>query len=351
MKSLAPREVLFTLFIISAFGIMGCQPIEKLAADQNSSSDVYYRLIYVIHGDANYLYHDEDGNGLQADEQKVAEAKEVARRARKGEVFIFHQKPERKILWLFPRKDRVFLHYRNGRLINREKYSPESSRKTLVAESRLYESHRSPQSSRNIFLYFGHKIPDDSKLPYHGSRPEAAFSDYLFTNGMQLFLADDQRFDLTVLSTCDNGTPRIAYRMSTVSRYLLASPQDLHLSHIDTRSLLQLEGSQKPVYDLAVSLAQETYNRLSKIMETSVTLSVYDLQSDNFFPLTQAYADYQSQLMDETVAQENIDCSGLPFWDKEFEATVPNVFYKPAAFGPHADKQSHSGWGCRPQLN
>ncbi len=336
------------LLLISILWLVGCHPVHKLSTDTPVDSEIKYRLIYIIHGDANYLYHNKDGLGLRADKQKMAEAKKIAKHAKKGEVFIFYQKPERKILWLFPRKDRLFLHYRNGRQINRKKYSPVASRETFIAESRLYSSSRSKQKLREIFLYFGHEIPEHSR-PYHNSRPEAAFNTYIFAEGLKQFLTDDQRFDLTVLSTCNNGTPQAAYRMLGVSRYLLASPQNLHLSHIDTHPLLKLEeDSDKPAYDLAVNLAQDTYSRLSKFLETSVTLSVYDLQSDDFFSLAKLYSDYQAGSTDQFIDQENIDCARLPFWDGEFEIEGPNVFYKPAAFGRNANQQTHSGWGCRP---
>src|SRR5699024_12401976 len=71
-----------------------------------------YTIIYVIHGDSDYLYHTIDGSPRQSDEHVLHEALQTARGAKHGNVFIFHQKPETKILWSFPKNDRHFFSYR-----------------------------------------------------------------------------------------------------------------------------------------------------------------------------------------------------------------------------------------------
>lgn len=52
---------------------------------------------------ANTVCHNESGRMRQADENVPEEATAVAKNAKQGDVFISHQHPERKILWLFPR--------------------------------------------------------------------------------------------------------------------------------------------------------------------------------------------------------------------------------------------------------
>ncbi|MBD3289753.1 hypothetical protein GF337_13180 [candidate division KSB1 bacterium] len=37
----------------------------------NEISDLKYTLIYIIHGDDSYLYHDKKGNSKNADEMKT----------------------------------------------------------------------------------------------------------------------------------------------------------------------------------------------------------------------------------------------------------------------------------------
>src|SRR5699024_11591552 len=86
--------------------LVGCQSSKGPLQASLNSKPVAYSIIYLIHGDADYLYHDTAGRPLQSDQQVLREAQKVARDATKGEVFIFHIRPEQKILWLFPRKDR-----------------------------------------------------------------------------------------------------------------------------------------------------------------------------------------------------------------------------------------------------
>lgn len=342
--------------ITAIFLFGGCKGPQEMTSDPSvnspsaDSSQISYRLIYVVHGDANYLYHNKKGEGLQADEQQMKEAKEVAQKAHNGEVFIFHQQPEKKILWLFPQKDRAFLHYQNGKLVQRKKYSPGSSDRSFVAEHQLYKKFRSPDSARSFFMYFGHEIPQQQNITYHQSRPDAKFDSDIFTKGMQSFLGKNEKFDLTLLSTCDNGTPLMAYQLQSLSRYMLASPQNLHLSHMDTQQILRLEETPDISIDsLADAIARQTYQRLADFIETEVTLSIYNLQyADSYLAtLSNAYRDYRQQESATQGERENTDCAELSFWDEELAPQEMSVFYKSSNFGRHANRKSHSGWGCQ----
>lgn len=351
------RPIYRALIFILVLGSLGCRNYQTLSTGQYSSPNVAadttqinYTLIYIIHGDANYLYHDEQGRGLQADEQQMKEAISVAREARHGEVFIFHLKPEKRVLWLFPKKDRVFLHYRNGKLLHRDKYSPNEDSQSFVSESRFYKKYQSENSARLFFLYFGHEIPNDKGVNYFHSRPEAEFNTGTFAAGLSSFLSKKERFDLTVLSTCDNGTPMMASEIQSSSRYLLASPQNLHLSHLDTHSLLQLEQSPKlPTSSLADSMASNSFDRLTGFIQTAVTISIYDLQETGHYmdELSDSYATYRKQNSMDEIEQENIDCADLPFWDGDGSSKGITVYYKPPNFGRRTGLTSHSGWGCK----
>lgn len=340
-------------------GLWGCRTSDELISGEPAdadiskadSSQVNYTAIYVIHGDGNYLYHNQEGNPRQADEEKVKEAKSVARQAEQGEIFIFYQRPEKKVFWIFPKKDRVLLHYRNGELMHHKRYSPASSGKSLAAESGLFQKYQAGNTSRQFFLYFGHEIPHLQERSYHRSRPDAVFNIEHLADGMRSFLDVNGRFDLTVLSTCDNGTPAAASKLQPVSRYLLASPQNLHLSQVDTHPLLTLEDSpQLDTSSLADSLARRTYDRLNEFIETAITLSIYDLAKLNpsLNQLSDKYLQYYSENSEVSFEQENTDCAMLPFWDdlgSLSEGTT--AFYKPPNFGSKADHKSHSGWGCQ----
>lgn len=315
------------------------------------SPEVRYSLIYVIHGDGNYLYHDEKGRGLQADEQQLREAIAVAKQAERGEVFIFHLKPEEQFLWLFPQKDRQFLHYKNGERINRKKYSPLTNQDDFQKEAELYHQYRSVIPSRNVFLYYGHEIPAKKYKGYFQSRPQISFDIQQFVQGMDSFLDREEVFDLTVLSTCDNGTPQAVSALEGKTDYLLASPENLHLSHIDSDSLLQLEQPDKSTAEISRTIAQASFNRLADFLETVVTIAIYDMDrvQDAAEQLSTDYKKYRLGQDEESVEQENIDCAVLPFWDgNDTYSKGIEVFFKPPAFGNQANRKMHSGWGCQP---
>lgn len=349
------RSLLVVLLLVSFFG--GCRSSKEVADGHPSvnpsaeSATVDYSLIYVIHGDANYLYHNQSGKSLQADEEQLKEAVEIAQEAKHGEVFIFHQQPESKILWLFPKKDRRFIYYRNGKRLHESNYSPTSEEQVFAKEQQLYKKYKSQDSARTFFLYFGHEIPEQKETSYFQSRPEASFTADSFTRGEASFLEGDQRFDLTVLSTCDNGTPAMVSKQRALTDYLLASPQNLHLSHIDSKGLLALE--QRP--DISSSklgkiLAEDTFNRLDQFLQTVITLSVYDMQKiDSYFPeLAEKYQHYKHTESRHQFEKENKDCASFLFRDFENVQKGVTVYFKAPRFGRHTDQKAHSGWGCQP---
>lgn len=338
------------LFLLLLFA-MGCRTTQTISEPDSSSLE--YSLIYVIHGDANYLYHNANGRALQADEQVWEEAKMVGQNAKRGEVFIFHQKPEQKILWLFPKRDRTFLHFRNGKLIHKQNYSPDSENGTLAREATLFNKYKATQNSDNfkkIFLYFGHEIPVRNGTSYHASRPEASFNTELFVGGLQSFL-DSGTFDLTVLSTCNNGTPSMIHALTPLSRLVLASPQNLHLSHIDTQALPKLLNQRASnSAQIADSLATNTYQRLSSFLQTEITLSRYDTRKTKTYlpPLSKTYNQHLQTLSQADLLKDNTDCSNLPFFELPQKTSGVKVWYKSPKFGvKNKQRDDYSGWGCK----
>jgi hypothetical protein len=313
-----------------------------------------YTLIYIIHGDADYLYHTTTGQARQADKHALSEAKRVARNARHGEVFIFYQKPERKILWIFPKKDRQFLYYRNGQLVRKKRYSPHSTTKAFITEAKLYHKYtrrRKSAAASKILLYFGHEIPVQNSHSYYYSRPNASFSTNIFVSGVKSFLRPDASpFDLVVLSTCNNGTPLMIHKLTSAARYVLASPQDLHLSYIDSGQIaLWLEDGASTA-QIADSMAAYTYRRLSGFLETAVTLSVYNTAKvKNYLPvLTQQYKKHLKKLPEKAFLNDNIDCAALSFFHISQKATGVKTWYKAPQFGKKSGESPHySGWGCK----
>jgi hypothetical protein len=349
------RRFYFLLTVLVLFAV-GCRSTKILETESISAfSPPANTIIYIIHGDANYLYHNANGYPLQADEQVLKESKKVAENATNSEVFIFHQRPEQKFIWLFPKKDRRFLYYKNGNLISDKRYSPHSDEQSFVTEAQLYNRyHKVTEDTaghRKVLLYFGHEIPESTRNPYHASRPKVPFDTPLFAQGIQLFLQQGETpFDLTVLSTCDNGTPAMIKALNPYTNYVLASPQNLHLSHIDTGRLSSLlEQADTTAKQLADSLAAQTYSRLSSFLQTVITLSVYDTNITNSY-LPSLNRSYQAYLSDEADAEpslDNTDCATLPFFDTAEYKKGVDVWYKPPRFGQKKDAATYSGWGCR----
>lgn len=336
--------------------LLGCKSAEKVIESRGISpqEEVEYSIIYLIHGDADYLYHDSLGRSRQADEEVLAEAKRLGQKASRGEVFIFHQRPEKKILWLFPQKDRRFYHYRNGILENSISYSPSSESGIFSTESRLLNEHKTGTEGNinNIFLYFGHEIPYSNGLGYHRTIPGIDFNTDNFAKGLRKMLPEGEiPFELTVLSTCNNGSPDMVHAMKPYSQTLLASPQNLHLSHIDTGKLSVLD--QHPDMEgekLASVLANDTYARLSNFIQTVISLTVYDMQqvSKYISETDSLYRQYLNNSPAQETVTENTDCTSLPVFGKDSDLTKGvTVWYRPPKFGHKTNKKTHSGWGCK----
>jgi hypothetical protein len=84
--------------------------------------------------------------------------------------------------------------------------------------------HNRTDHHQNYFLYFGHEIPSENGTGYHLSIPGIDVNTVSFANGIQNFLfADEDRFDLVVLSTCNNGTPAMAELLVPFTKAMLGS--------------------------------------------------------------------------------------------------------------------------------
>src|SRR5699024_8493219 len=111
---------------------------------------------------------------------------------------------------------------------------------------------------------------------------------------------------------------------------------NLHLSHIDTKALHLLE---KPAaFDtekLAAAIAENTYKRLSKFLQTAVSLSLYnEKELKNGLPaLATRYKIYIQGKDNSILSTENVDCRLLPFFNPEDIEKGVKTWYKPSRFG------------------
>jgi hypothetical protein len=318
-----------------------------------SSDNVQYSVIYYIHGDADYLYHSSNGTSVQADEKALSTAMDIAEKAKLGEVFIFHQLPQKRFLGLFPRKSSRLYYYRNGYKVREDKYSDKDD-PFLMKEAHLYNAYTSKTAEKNLpayFLYYGHEIPNDGGKNYHRTLPNIQVNTESFSNGMQHFLLNsNEKFSLVVLSTCDNGTPAMVKNIQPLTHVLLASPQNLHLSYIDSDSLGLLESDPKTLpLSIAGGMADQTFNRLAERIYTTITLSVYDLDVVGTYvdTLNTLNTTYYEALEYPISFEANVDCVQLPYFDPQRFSPGVKTWYQPARFGRKEMMKTPSGWGCK----
>ena len=343
--------------LIMGFLLSGCSSTSELFLEDpiHETGNTDYSVIYYIHADYDYLYHDADGQPVRGNKKVLEDALRVAEEAKSGEVFIYYQRPEKKFLGLFPRRSSRLYHYKNGEETTRVTYRhADKYEEFLTKEARLYHEYRNQsqgESQKTYFFYFGHEIPEDEGKKYHRTLPDIAVNTESFSAGIQEFLVtDDQRFNLVALSTCNNGTPAMADHLTPFSDVLLASPQNLHLSHIDSKSLGLLESDPGiSSIQLADSMANQTYRRLESETETAITLAVYDFDTIGEFKSELRAISTAHHAMDiMRYISDNVDCREVPLFDSDRFSEGVKTWYRPARFGRQSGSTTHSGWGCRP---
>jgi hypothetical protein len=322
----------------------------------NDTIAVKFSIVFIIHGDGDYLYHDTAGKEYIADEEALASAKRVAGKNPLAEVFIFHQKPVSHFLFFFPLRDGEFYYYKNGQLIANELYWRDQELSNLGTEIELYKSFRAEsQPGRvNMFLYFGHEIPEFDGAGYDASYPDRTFTVHDLASGIEGFTSDFTKFDLLILSTCYGGTPYTIGTLGPYARTIIASPGNLHLSYFDFNSLESLDlGLQDgDVTAFADRFARQSFERLTMDIQTAVTVAVYDIDSVQEYSQS-VYTTYEKTLntlngetQAEVTTHKHCDCADIPAYFLPTMNNGVNVFYRPALFGRSKNKQNHSGWEC-----
>lgn len=348
------KHTKLSLFVFFSVWVLfsSCQSTGQVAQSDNIISDqpINYSVVTVIHGDSDYLFH-QNGEAYRADEEVLKDVISVAEDAKTGEYFIFHQKQQRNILWFFKRDNRQLYHYRNGNLVNREKYKVEEEITPFQLEGELYRKYASNSTNldSNYFFYFGHEIPLNEETGYHRSYSSIPFHLSAFTEAVDQFTSDTlPKFDLITLSTCNNGSPDMVTQLSTKTDYLLASSQNLHLSHFDMKPLRHLENEEvRNQNTIGQEIAEETYQRLSESTKTGVTISLYDMKELDE-SLNSLYAGYLEYLRGkDQFASENMDCRLID--ELNFPEPTDGVrkWYRAPQFGSQSNVDSHSGWGCK----
>lgn len=133
---------------------------------------------------------------------------------------------------------------------------------------------------------------------------------------------------------------------------MLASPQNLHLSHIDSDAITTLETEPgMSSTQLARFMAEQTFERLGETVLTTITLALYDFKEvpdyiNSHTSLTAA--DEIQNLMVQF--QDNVDCAEFLLPNNGNFRDGVETWYKPARFGRQSGQETHSGWGCKPDI-
>lgn len=338
-------------FLCSCGSVRPSRPVAPLGDEGGLSPR--YSIVCVIHGDGGYLYHDASGQAHRADEMILAQAKTVAERNTQAEVFIFHERRRKHLLFLFPRRDGTFYYYRHGRLVAEESYWRDQGQSRFDPEMELYDRFRAEGSPGLVrsFLYFGHEIPEFGRAGYDASYKSRPFSVDDLADGLRRVARDSTKVDIVVLSTCFSGTPRTIAALAPYARYVIASPDNLHLSYFDLSPFERLNiGMQEGnVSAFADTFARHAFDRLAEDTQTAVTVVVYDVERVRGFlhSVDDAY-DHALTIVKRNppASSARCDCAEDPLYALPGINEGMTVLYRPARFGRLQHKGSHSGWEC-----
>jgi hypothetical protein len=340
------------LFLISCSSIPSVQ--RESSYEEESVPPPRYSIIFIIHGDGNYLYHTGDGKAHRADQKALDSARRVAARNRQAEVFIFHQKPVKRTLLFFPRRDGKMYYYRHGRLYAEESYRRYRGEIRFGPEVKLYHQFRTKEKSQplRMFLYYGHEIPEFDGTGYDASHSRQSFTIHNLADGLYRFTHDMTRFDLLVLSTCFNGTPYSISALSPYARIIVASPDNLHLSYFAFEPFewldIRLRDGEMP--EFANNFARQSFEQLKEDIHTTITVAVYDVDRVKGYlnAVSSIYVRSLDRLkMEKPHYFEYIDCAEDSVYVMSGMSEGIDVFYRPPRFGRSRNKVNHSGWGCR----
>ncbi|MCU7494540.1 MAG: hypothetical protein HF314_01350 [Ignavibacteria bacterium] len=359
------KFVFYFLMLFFSLYFFACRNVSRVEEEQVQADSIKYRIVYYIHGDGSYLYHDEEGNDIQADERMVSQAISVAEELPNSEVFIFHQKPKKHFLFFFPLKDGEFYYYRNGQLIENVTYKSNPSLLNLDIEAAFFREYAAyvpdlpGRAVKNFFLFYGHEIPESDGRGYNSSCPEKPFSIENLSKSLALFRSMSQmggsKFDFLLLSTCYNGTPMVISELAPNASYIMASPEYLHLSYISSEYLKKLPEIDKSgdLHAYLKNFAESAFSSLKSYTRTMITITLYDLEKvkgflDNFDFAKATGGD--REIRDETGSLRDntgcIDCSTEMNFNTKAAMQGVDLFYSPPQFGKYKGKLTHSGWGC-----
>jgi hypothetical protein len=311
-----------------------------------------YSLVFIIHGDGDYLYHNSRGEPRRADEDILARAQVIARKLPNAEVTIFHEIERRHVLFLVPRHDGRAFYYRQGKLLGQTSYWRDQGNSRFAPEASLYAKFADARATSpvRLFLYFGHELPELNVQGYDASYPDRRVTIGDLAEGLSTFARASGKFDLVVLGTCFGGTPHTIDALAPYAHTIIASPGDLHLSYFDLEPLatLDIKRNDGEVAAFADRFARNAFERLTSEVQTAVSVVVYDANTTSSFRASVAGA-YDSTLTMANAmpaSADHCDCAEDPAYTRSGMSSGLTVLYRAPRFGRTKNEQHHSGWEC-----
>jgi hypothetical protein len=313
-------------------------------------------LTFIIHGDGPYRFLDDRGEPRQADEVTLERARAVAESTPDADVLIFHEKPRRRSLLIFPRPDGHFYFYRGGRQIASEAYRRDPRKPRYEAAAALADRFRgeSPPQFR-MLLYFGHEIPETGGRGYDASYHNRTFTVGDFSDGLSRLSAARGPFDVLVLSTCFGGSPFTIEVLAPLARHIVASPASLHLSYFDLEPLKGIDAMLEEGEAAAVArrFAGEAFASLAARTQTVVSVASYDTEAVQAYLMATREARRAARATTDhlpVALLEPFDCADDPSLAHPDMSAGVEVLFRAPRFGRAAGTGGHSGWVCRRPL-
>jgi hypothetical protein len=313
-----------------------------------------YSLVFIIHGDGDYLYHDALGHARSADEEVVSKAQVIAEQNPNAEIFIFHQIKRRHVLFLIPRRDGRAYCYRNGRLLAETSYWRDQGEARFDPEVRIYRqwAEGEPRPPRRLLFYFGHELPEFNRVGYDASYPTRNVTVRDLAEAVAHIAGEAGKIDLLVLATCFGGTPHTIGALAPHARYIVASPDNLHRSYFDLGPLANLDPAAEAgaVADLADRFARHAFEQLTREVQTAVSVVVYDVNDADAY-LNRVTETYDRTLtvangVSPTALIEHCDCADDSAYALPGMSKGLTVRYRAPRFGRMKNEEHHSGWEC-----
>jgi hypothetical protein len=280
--------------------------------------------IYIIGGDSSLTYY-QNGRRYDGGDNAAAAAQRLATRCPRCEVSVFRYRARGR--------DQALL-YRGGRVVARANFQRRHAGPDMSFEARWLSENSDGQGRPQSVLYFGHWIPD-FQMPYFSSTG-AQYSLSRFISGVSRFLALGEKFQLVVLSTCDNGSPYAAKELSGIAEVLVAAPTKLHLSMLRTDDVILLAESWSPL-DTAKKIVDTSFAAIDSFDSTEVGIAAYDLEEipGSLDTIVRYLNSYESS----DVGLRSVDCADLGY-------ALPRPYLRFRAHRFLRQRATHSGWAC-----